>query len=836
MVRPAEELTFELLKRFEETLKTPFRRALETGRVELKPPPEAGSEADDALARAVAAGRAAYDEKECVLVLPLTCGGRPLGVLMAHEVEADQLQAPVRPFLTALVEAALDLVRLRRAQELDPLTGLANESALEEALISAISRLAPAKTRGRPTLEASPDQERQLALLAVEPQGLALLQERHGRARARQVFEDLAGRLAEAAPEALAAARAGNAFYLLLAGGAAAAEAAAARLRRSVKDAQVTGGLWRGRLHLGVALAGERESAEAPAAEAAALLKARAGRAVKAAARAGLSSLLFFHQIPDRAGRVREVMPLDRVLMDLGRAHGVAEGERFAILAAGAESVKAEVVVVSLGEEESLAELVALAEPTQPPRPGDALRRLAPSEQPLEAVREETVQLSGGPVRVVLEEATGAAVHRSLMAVYQALCEQGRAFAVALFRVEGLEGMREICGSLGAESLMHDLAQAVRAAFEDGAVLGRHSPDTLAVLLPEAGAEAAHHLAGRALTALAQADGRPVRAGVAAHPCPGFGAADALDNAAKALAHAGFLEPMSAVIFDAVSLNISGDDLFNQGRYAEAVAEYTKALGLAPEEPNVLNSMGVCYGHLGQSKQAVEWFRRAIAAAPDDLMAHFNLGYTLMGLGRPDKALEHLHRCLELAPEHADTLFQLGRLAQEAGEAARALKYLERAMAAPDCRRTVHRLRGECLVALDRAAEAETAFKQAVKAHPGDAAALAGLAGLYLERGANLEIAATLARRALALDPGRARHARLLGRALMSLGKAAEAVEVLRRATAEHAADARLAQALGLALEAAGEPEAALRELGRALELDPALAEARQALARLGGS
>ena len=74
----------------------------------------------------------------------------------------------------------------------------------------------------------------------------------------------------------------------------------------------------------------------------------------------------------------------------------------------------------------------------------------------------------------------------------------------------------------------------------------------------------------------------------------------------------------------------------------------------------------------------------------------------------------------------------------------------------------MHRHLGEALAGAGRYAEAEEAFKEAVKKSPNDSAALSGLAGMYLDRGANLDIALSLARRARELEPGAARHPALL--------------------------------------------------------------------------
>ncbi len=132
-----------------------------------------------------------------------------------------------------------------------------------------------------------------------------------------------------------------------------------------------------------------------------------------------------------------------------------------------------------------------------------------------------------------------------------------------------------------------------------------------------------------------------------------------------------------------------------------------------------------------------------------------------------------------------------------------------------------------------RFGEAEEAFNQAVKVNPNDGGALASLAGLYLDRGANREIALSLARRARELEPQASRHLRVLAQALAALDRREEAAQLLRQGVAEHPGDAFLALQLARVEVARGQKEAAREEYRRALSLEPNLQAAREGLAAL---
>ena len=842
LVHPDLTLDFELLERYAETLKEPLRRALHSGRVELAPPPVNGQE-NDPLARAAGKGRAVFDERGGRLVVPLLERGRALALLVIGGVTAEQLTPAAAPYLSALVETSLDLVRLRLAAETDSVTGLANETTLDEAMIHALGRLSPSQTLHRPALDDGEDQAG-LALLACAPQGFTGLVDRYGRRLGDRLLLALSRKLRGLGPAVLRAGRVGPALLLVIKGGPVAVREVAGHLRRQAREMDLStpqGESLGVSLHLGAAiLEPQLWEAGGVAVEAAAVLKARALRALDCASRLEGEQPLFFSEIADRAGHVLDILPLDRVRLDLGRVHGLVEGERFAVLGpAAAEGrqavVKAELQVVSLGETDAVAEVLALGDPTWGIRPGDPLRRLGQDPgHGLEAGLEKTVMVAGRELRLGLDEASGLANHRSFMNLFGLLAAQEGPLCAVLVRVEGLEGLREVAGREAAESLLTALAQAARGGWPNPDWLGRYAPDTLAGLLPGAAPERAASLAARIVETTAAQVGRPLRAGVAFHPCPGFAAADLLANAAKALVHAGFLDPGAVVVFDAVSLNVSGDALFAQGRLHEAVAEYERGLLLSAEEPNLLNSLGVCQGHLGQTDKALATFQRALAATPDDYMTHFNLGFALMGQGRPDQARQHLERSLELMPDNPDTLFQLGRLAQTQGRLAEAADLFGRAAVLPGCRRAVHRHLAQVLIGSDRPAEAEDAYKQALKANPHDAAALSGLAGLYLDRRANREIALSLARRAHDLEPSEGRHLRVLSQALADNGQAEEAARLLTAAGVERMRDPFWHLQLGQVEARLGNVTAAREHLRRSLELEPNLAAARRALADLG--
>ncbi len=133
--------------------------------------------------------------------------------------------------------------------------------------------------------------------------------------------------------------------------------------------------------------------------------------------------------------------------------------------------------------------------------------------------------------------------------------------------------------------------------------------------------------------------------------------------------------------------------LFAKGDAAEALTHLRAALDRAPSEPALLNDMGNVLRALGRRPDAVQAFRRAIAANPGFAFAQFNLADGLLEMGRHAEALEVYRTILMRRLDGIDADF--------------------------------HNNLGTCLMALDRPAEALTAFGAALKTDPTHVAAAA---------------------------------------------------------------------------------------------------------------
>jgi tetratricopeptide (TPR) repeat protein len=354
----------------------------------------------------------------------------------------------------------------------------------------------------------------------------------------------------------------------------------------------------------------------------------------------------------------------------------------------------------------------------------------------------------------------------------------------------------------GTEATLVGIATELDGDCRDaGRLWGLAQGGLLACLLPGCSAADALEWAAGFQGRVQSATGRTVTIGVAAHPTADHAAPAILDNARKAVDHAAFFGPSGRAAFDAVSLNISGDKLFERGDTAGAVGEFELALGLDPGNVNVRNSLGVCHGVLGDYDKALAQFAAALALEGQEYMAVYNIGLVNWLRGDKDKALEHLLKAHGMREDVFEILFQTGRLYMETAKPRKARKFLEQAARLRTRSAGVFRQLGDCYAALGLAEKAITAYKKAIRQNPTDPLSLSALGCLFDEKGENPEISLVFCRESVRLAPQNPLFRQRLGMLCAKQDLLAEAL-------------AELEAAAGLGLDTTAEAEALRRRMG----------------------
>lgn len=152
--------------------------------------------------------------------------------------------------------------------------------------------------------------------------------------------------------------------------------------------------------------------------------------------------------------------------------------------------------------------------------------------------------------------------------------------------------------------------------------------------------------------------------------------------------------------------------LHQSGEFAEAETLYLEVLGEEPNNPSVLNllgllkiqnsefeqavsfiikavelnpcdyfyeSLGRAYFELGDFENAVESYKKALEFNPSNFDAWFNLGLAYKSQIKYDQAIEAYNRALEIKPNNPDVFFNLANIYEYKNDTETSLEYYKKA-------------------------------------------------------------------------------------------------------------------------------------------------------------
>jgi len=203
-----------------------------------------------------------------------------------------------------------------------------------------------------------------------------------------------------------------------------------------------------------------------------------------------------------------------------------------------------------------------------------------------------------------------------------------------------------------------------------------------------------------------------------------------------------------------VSLNISGDNLYQGGDIDGAINEFKTAIILDPSNVNIHNSLGVCYGVLGDYGKALKEFKAALQIDSDEVMAMYNIGLVKMLTGKNSEALKYFLDADKKKEEDIyEIAFQTGRIYLNIGKPEMAKTFIENAVKLNPESGPALRLLGECCAALNMTDEAISAYKKVIRKNPNDAESLSALGYLFDLLGENPEITTIFCQQSVDIEP-----------------------------------------------------------------------------------
>lgn len=94
----------------------------------------------------------------------------------------------------------------------------------------------------------------------------------------------------------------------------------------------------------------------------------------------------------------------------------------------------------------------------------------------------------------------------------------------------------------------------------------------------------------------------------------------------------------------------------------EALAAFRKSVELNPESYSANKETGEALARAGQFAEAKPFYEKAVGLSPEDPDAHFNLGVCLVNTGESEAALTHFQKTVELKSDYADAYYQMGTI------------------------------------------------------------------------------------------------------------------------------------------------------------------------------
>lgn len=122
-----------------------------------------------------------------------------------------------------------------------------------------------------------------------------------------------------------------------------------------------------------------------------------------------------------------------------------------------------------------------------------------------------------------------------------------------------------------------------------------------------------------------------------------------------------------------------GLQLLDGGEYGKAIEIFQDVLQDDPEDPAVLNKMGVAYVYQKKMAQAEEQFKRALAIDNQFAPAYSNLGNIYQEKGDLQRAKEHYNRALTYDPEYGPARNNLGIIYKKEGNLGKAVQEFKKA-------------------------------------------------------------------------------------------------------------------------------------------------------------
>ncbi|HEX2855193.1 MAG TPA: tetratricopeptide repeat protein [Opitutaceae bacterium] len=189
----------------------------------------------------------------------------------------------------------------------------------------------------------------------------------------------------------------------------------------------------------------------------------------------------------------------------------------------------------------------------------------------------------------------------------------------------------------------------------------------------------------------------------------------------------------------AVAQNEVGTGLLHQGREAEAIARYQKALEIMPGYGLAHHNYGCALLKLGRVDEAIGRFQQALMHHKGFYPAEHYLGVAFLQRGRAEEAAVQFEKTVAMQPDFAEAHYHLGNLRLQAGRIDEAIAHFQKAAALQPSSVEAANDLGVALCQKGRFDDALPHFQKALELQPDFAEAHNNLGRIFQQKGASAQ-------------------------------------------------------------------------------------------------
>ncbi|PQJ77669.1 tetratricopeptide repeat protein [Polaribacter porphyrae] len=197
---------------------------------------------------------------------------------------------------------------------------------------------------------------------------------------------------------------------------------------------------------------------------------------------------------------------------------------------------------------------------------------------------------------------------------------------------------------------------------------------------------------------------------------------------------------------------LRGVQLFQLGRYQDAISYFKKALQEIPEDFNSIFHLAHCYLSLDDLEKSEEMATALLRIDPDDENAYFLLSQIYFSKSEFKKALEFINKAISIYPYEADFFGQKSYIELNEKKYESSLKFANEGLALEPNNKLCLNARVQALTKLERKEEATSTIENLLEKDPENAYSHANVGWSNLENG-NTKGALHHFKEALAIDP-----------------------------------------------------------------------------------